>query len=639
MIVETVKYLILGAKEDLDNFFDKAQSQGFLEFISVTGKKAVELPVTIQSLLAAIKILRRQPLCDTYLGGGDLSLAMQVSERILDLKEELEKLYEERRMLAAEILRTAPLGDFSLDDIAYIEKEGNRKIQFFCMKADKSHRTDFPNEVIYLNTEYDLDYFMIISPQVVVPPEMISMRVDASLSELESRLSFVTDAIHRFEAELKEYAGHIEFLQAILLEEFNKHHLVHAKKEVVYPLENSLFAVEAWLPANRAHMLFSFIDSMAIHAEQVLIEENDKVPTCIENKRLGLVGEDIVKIYDVPATTDKDPSRWVLWFFVLFFAIIVADGGYGLVLLVLTLFLKFKFPQMKGGGKRMVKLSLILSVACMTWGVLTSAYFGLKIEPGSFFSKISPLHYLAERKAEYHLAEKDDVYSSWVEKCSALASSENGQQFLHGVVEMKRTTPCYRMLEEFSGNILMETMLIIAIIHMSLGFLRYLSRSIAGLGWVAFMIGGYLYFPRVLNATTMVNFLGWISKPTAYAFGLQLLYGGIGFAVIAALIQKRMKGIGEIANVVQVFADVLSYLRLYALSLAGSIMAATFNIEGSALGLAAGALVILGGHVLTLTLALMGGVIHGLRLNFIEWYHYCFDGGGRLLRPLYKLRR
>jgi V/A-type H+-transporting ATPase subunit I len=77
-------------------------------------------------------------------------------------------------------------------------------------------------------------------------------------------------------------------------------------------------------------------------------------------------------------------------------------------------------------------------------------------------------------------------------------------------------------------------------------------------------------------------------------------------------------------------------LRLYALGLAGSIMAATFNNVGAAVGFAAGVLVVLLGHGVNILLGTMSGVIHGLRLNFIEWYHYSFDGGGKLFNPLMK---
>jgi V/A-type H+-transporting ATPase subunit I len=141
MIEDVVKYFIMGTQESLDQFFEGAQNQGFLEFISVAQKKPMEVPVAVQNLLSAHKILRKLPLREPYQGGGDLHLAMQISERIIELKEDLEKLEEEKRVLDAEIARVAPFGDFSMDDIAYIEREGHRKVQFFCMKTAKSHKT------------------------------------------------------------------------------------------------------------------------------------------------------------------------------------------------------------------------------------------------------------------------------------------------------------------------------------------------------------------------------------------------------------------------------------------------------------------------------------------------------------------
>ncbi len=209
---------------------------------------------------------------------------------------------------------------------------------------------------------------------------------------------------------------------------------------------------------------------------------------------------------------------------------------------------------------------------------------------------------------------------------------------LQSAFVQKKKVISYPIVDEFTGNIILEFTLILGIIHISLSFLRYLPRHIAGLGWVVFMIGGYLFFPSMLNATTIPEFMVWISKSIASAFGLQCLFGGLGFALFAAVIQHRLKGLGEIANMVQVFSDVLSYLRLYALGLAGSIMASTFNQEGSALGLFVGFVVILAGHGINMLLSLMGGVIHGLRLNFLEWYHYSFTGGGKLFQPLHKLR-
>lgn len=638
MIINVKKYLILGAKEEIDTFFHLAQQQGIIEFISPHGKKPVEVPVEIQHLLAAMKILRKLPVKKPYEGSGDLQYAEETAQKILELKGEVERLSEEKRLLEAEIVRVAPFGDFSLEDIDYIEKKGKCEIQFFCMKTAKSHMANHSEEVFYIGNDYDLDYFIAINKEPRSYPDMIEMRIDRPLGELQGHLNFVKESLHQIEAELKGFAGHLDFLHEALVERLNTHHLLAAKKEVAFPLKNSLFAIEAWVPSNKTNILYSIIDGMAIHCEPILIEAEDRVPTYMENKGAPRIGEDLVKIYDIPATTDRDPSGWIFWFFALFFAMIVADGGYGLMYLSLCLYLKFKYPNLRGSAKRFLLLGIILSSSCVVWGVLTSAFFGIQINPKGWFGKLSIMHYLSVKKADYHLAHHDDVYQFWVSKFPNLSQATTGEEFIDNAVVIKDHHVNYEVLETFSDNILLEFSLIIGTIHIAFALLRYSLRNWAAFGWVIFMVGSYMYFPSILKATSIIHFLGIVDKPSGAAIGLQLIYIGIGLALALALIQKRLKGIGEVATLIQIFADVLSYLRLYALGLAGSMMAETFNDMGQTVGLALGILVILAGHSVNIMLGIMAGMIHGLRLNFIEWYHYCFDGGGRLFAPLMRLK-
>ncbi len=638
MIIDLKKYLIMGVKEDLEKFFSRAQEMGAIEFISPTNKKMIELPPELQHLVEAMRILRKLAVKKPYEGGGDLSFADEVATRIIELKSEVEKLMEEKRLVELEIARVAPFGDFSIDDIDYIENEGKRDIQFFCMKSDKSHQTNFGDEIIYVSTDYDLDYFIGINAQAKNYPHMIEMRIDRPLGELQTHLAFVKESLHQLEAELKGYAGHLHFLQNALIERLNDYNLAHAKKDLTFPIGNQVFAVEAWVPKNKQTELHELTSDLAVHCEPIVIEESDKVPTYLENRGTNRIGEDLVKIYEIPSPMDKDPSGWVFWSFALFFAMIVADGGYGILYLALMLYLRYKYPNMPSIGKRFVKLGLVLSCMCIVWGVLTSAFFGLQIDPKSPLGRLSVVQQLAIKKADYHFKKKDDVYQFWVKKIPAVETAQNGEQFLDQAVVEKHGHLQHEVLETFSDNILLEFSLMIGVIHLTFSFLRYLKRNWAGIGWIAFMIGGYFYLPTLLHASSILNFTGIIDKETGAAVGLQLIYSGIAAALVLALLQKKWGGLGEIAVMIQVFGDVLSYLRLYALGLAGAIMAATFNDIGMAVGLFFGWIVILFGHSVNILLGIQAGTIHGLRLNFIEWYHYSFEGGGRLFRPLMRFK-
>ena len=126
----------------------------------------------------------------------------------------------------------------------------------------------------------------------------------------------------------------------------------------------------------------------------------------------------------------------------------------------------------------------------------------------------------------------------------------------------------------------------------------------------------------------------------------QIYYIGIGslpiiivIAIFTAIAQLGIIGGLEVTKVVQIFGDVLSYLRLYALALAGTIMAATVNNLVVQMPFLLAIVILFIGHGINLALGVMGGIIHGLRLNFIEWYHYSFEGDGKLFNPLRLLKK
>lgn len=93
------------------------------------------------------------------------------------------------------------------------------------MKSKKRHSANLTDEVIYVDTVYDLDYYITINKQQTSYPEMIEMRVDRSARQLQQHQTFVKESLHLLETELKSLAGHIDFLQGILVEMLNDYHL------------------------------------------------------------------------------------------------------------------------------------------------------------------------------------------------------------------------------------------------------------------------------------------------------------------------------------------------------------------------------------------------------------------------------
>ena len=633
MIIKVKKLLFYGIKEDLDIFFSTAQENGFIQFIG-PNKKTKILSDVVKDYLQSIKILKKQPSIEQVKVENNTDI---IVKKTLHLNQSLEKLFDEKREVESEIVRISPFGDFSLIDIKSLEEEVHMFFQFYAVKKTKK-KIAVSDEFIFIKTEHDLDYYLSISREKKNYPKIIEVNIDRTLSFLNERKEVLEKQILRTEKSLKELAIYLNEIKKHLLKKLNVFNLENTKKESSYPIVNSLFSIEAWVPINKLEKLNNFIKRFSVDYSEIEIEEKDRKPTYMQNKGFAKIGEDLVEIYDTPSVHDKDPSIWVLVFFSIFFAMIISDAGYGLVYLAAYFFFKYVIKPAGPMIKRVVNLTLILSITTIIWGVFTGSFFGVGVDPKDKLDKFIFLNYLIEKKSNYHLEKKDDVYKEIIKKFPKTESIKDPKELLASSYQIENNKKVYTMVNDFKNNILMEIALLTGVVHISLSFARYLFRNFSNLGWILVVIGGYLYCPSILNATSIIQFLNIIPKETAVFAGKVLLIFGISFAIIVAIIFKRLQGIFELMNIIQIFADILSYLRLYALGLAGMIMATTFNNLGLKMNLFLGIFVIIIGHVINFLLNIMSGVIHGLRLNFIEWYHYSFEGDGKLFDPLKLLK-
>ncbi len=629
------KVLFVGLACDKATFFLKAQRAGFIEFFSQSIPKEVALESTA-TFLSAIKYLKQEDKAKPK----EVDDPFEIAKYVVCLAKDKESQEERLRVLKGEIARIAPFGDFSLEEVRNIEALGKRHIQFFCVKRAKAHKVQQSSHLVYISTQHDMDYFISISPHLVSFSEAIEMHFTTSLSDLEEHLRKTKEVIAQAHKELRELAACLPALQEALLQELDVQHLNKAKEGVSKHLDEYLFAVEAWIPRHLKVNIPPLLDGLGIYFERLSTEEGDLVPTYLENKGLAHIGEDLVHVYDTPSHKDEDPSSWVFWSFLVFFSMIVADAGYGMIYLLLGLGIRYKFPYIQGFGRRFIKLMILIAMGCVAWGFCVGSYFGIELAPDSLLRKCAPVHYLVKKKVEYYIQNPQDAdYQEWVKAIPALAKAKTPESFLLQGHEIKQGKLQYTVMNSVQDGLIMEFALLIGMLHIALSLLRSVRRDLSHLGWVCAIFGGYLYFPALLHTTSSVHALGLMSKVATEQVGLQLLLGGIAVAILLALIQHRWKGLASIAKSIEIFADILSYLRLYALGLAGMILASTFNSMGEKVGFVFGFLIILVGHGLNIVLGIMGGIIHGLRLNFIEWYHHSFEGGGRLFNPLRRLYR
>jgi V/A-type H+-transporting ATPase subunit I len=267
---------------------------------------------------------------------------------------------------------------------------------------------------------------------------------------------------------------------------------------------------------------------------------------------------------------------------------IVGDGGYGLILLALTLYFRKKMNQSEG-GQRIFRLLFTISISTICWGIISCTWFAIdmnKISPDSSFSFLKKL--------------------------------KN-----------------FQICDTSNNNFMMLLALYIGVVHLNLAHIVQIIRQwgstviLANLGWIIGLWGGTLHLHLAHPAGKYLFFLG---------LGLVFLFSSTSKNIFKHIAE----GLLGLLGISQTFADVMSYLRLFALGLAGTVMGSIFNQLGADMqaavpgifGYVLMILIVFFGHTLNLAMAVMGGFIHGLRLNFLEFYRYCFEGTGHDYRPM-----
>lgn len=610
MRIDVKKFVFMGLAEEKNAFFEDAQKLGIIQFKD-SSKEVTNAEIQLYS--DAIRAIRAELPLEQEEG-----MAFDVANQIVQLKQDQEKADDEIRLIKLEIERIAVFGNFSLDDVAYLQTQGKLVIQFFYGK------TEVPDLI-----PIDFEHYISLSSTPVTYPGMTEIKIDRSLAELKETLNALLIKKVELDHSMKQMAAYNHLLHQGLVEALNKANLSKAETCARDPLHN-LFTVTGFVPEDKIEML----QNLGVFASEVAVDPDEVVPTHLENEKLSKIGEDVIGIYDTPSTQDKDPSLWVLLGFILFFSIIIGDGGYGSVYLGLALYIRYKFPGLQGIKKRMLNLGTYLSVGCVIWGILSASFFGMNVNPESPVSSFSVVHYLASKKAVYHKDLNDKVFETWVYKYPEITNeTPYSEIFEKGYIE-RVGAKAYELLDGLTDEVLMEIALFIGVVHLIIGMLRYIKKNPGNIGWIVFLIGSYLYFPVFLDAPSLLNYVFHVPFAAGGEVGLQMIFGGIAWAVGFSVFRNGLIGFTEIMTLIQVFADVLSYLRLYALGLSGSILSATINSMSSHMPFLLAAILIIIGHMVNMLLGIMGGVIHGLRLNFLEWYHYSFEGGGRKFKPL-----
>jgi V/A-type H+-transporting ATPase subunit I len=311
----------------------------------------------------------------------------------------------------------------------------------------------------------------------------------------------------------------------------------------------------------------------------LLIEDpapDESVPTCVENPRWVQIIEPVFKFLGtVPGYRERDISFWFLLFFSLYFAMLIGDAGYGAVMLGLTLFARLRMPRTRGP---FTTLMLVLSSATIVWGVLSGTYFGI------------------ESLARNPLLSRAVI--------PAIASF--GYNNTHTIMLI-----CF---------VIGAVQLTLA--H-TLNFLRLFPsiKAFSDLGWIAilwgmFFVVRYMILSLPLNPLAQWLVLGGLVAVTVAGEQRGKFFRGL----LVGLAKLPLK----LLNSISAFADIVSYVRLFAVGLATVEISKSFNAMAGGIGFGIptglfAALILFFGHALNIAMGALAVIVHGIRLNMLEF--------------------
>ena len=323
-----------------------------------------------------------------------------------------------------------------------------------------------------------------------------------------------------------------------------------------------------------------------------LIQEPDdpfEAPTLLHQPRwLRIVNPIFNFMGALPGYKELDISFWFLLFFSLFFGIIIGDAGYGLIFLLTSFLLSRK---MKNAPREPFVLLSVLSVATIIWGVISGNWFG--------FQKIGELPFL-----NFMIIDQMDAFV------------DANQMFI------------------------MYLCFLIAAIHLTvahaLSAVKYINSPVAlsELGWIC------LVWTLFFTAGNLV-----LKKPFPSFMVFVLLVGVVMILLFANFQKNIFKGVAKTLSslpldIISSFSDVVSYLRLFAVGYATVTVASSFNGMAGQLGFSSvvtgliSAFILFLGHSLNIILALMSVIVHGIRLNMLEFSgHLNMQWSGRPYAP------
>lgn len=510
---------------------------------------------------------------------------VELHDRYKDLLDTKKSLEEEIAKNNTLIEAVQPWGDFNPQEIASLREEGIRLSFYTLSKKDLSL---LDADVSYI----PLDPIGPLQAIAVIGSELDSSIPATRFFLPEQGLSTLLDQQNADTKRLAEI--HASFIDAGKYLDAYAYQMKRMEQEIRFDqIANAtdggedLCWVTGYLPSTEESG-FSMLASQ--HGWGFIMDdptEEDDPPTLIKYpKGVGIVKPIFDILGTVPGYRENDISLWFLLFFTLFFAMIIGDAGYGLVFLLAAASLHAKAKK----ANTAVLLVYVLSIATIVWGSLTGTWFGSKmvLETLPFLQKL----------VIPSISNYPELFG-----LSAVSAQNQVMKF------------CFII-----GTVQLSLACVLNIVH------KVPKKDLslfADIGWMIDVLA--LYFVVLQLVVGRPTNLGVVFGAVGTGFVLVCVFGAQGPGIPFG--KGLASGLGgfftTFLNTISCFSNIMSYIRLFAVGMASVAIAQSFNSMAGGMmdgfAMVAGILVLIVGHSLNLVMGILSVVVHGVRLNLLEF--------------------
>ena len=568
-----------------------------------------------ESILGEIKLPKQKKGSEAKLSDDKV---IELCKEVVVKSERKKQLMEEISADTTELDRFAQWGSVSNEDLDFLKEKGIA-LKLYEISADKYNLVDQDIDTILVNNDKKTVRFLIINggegrPEKLLPeafevpfPRISTIQLEEEIRKDEKEL----DEIQAFYTENAKFVPAITAFKKGLesdIEFENVNSGIGCDKE---GSENDLAWLSGYVPSAELDDFKRYCaDNNWALAYADPEDEDTEVPTKLKNNKfVSLIYPLTDFLGTVPGYHEFDISGWFLLFFTIFFAMIFGDGGYGALVAVVILFLMVKT---KLAGKKLPAafgLFLLVSLATVVWGAVTCTWFGIPVEklPKGLVKLSIPV---------ISNAYEDKIWNlPWISDPSiGLTKDQNLQIFCFSLALIQL---CVAHVKAAIRNLADKKGLKV------LGDIGSLLQLV-GMFWIvlAMVVNGQV-FPMLGNIGSVP--VGKIEVSLiAIGFAMSFIFANYEGSIGASILESCKNIISVLLGVVNVFSDIVSYIRLWAVGLAGAAISNTVNtLAGPMLGhaiLFIAAIVLLGfGHGLNMILNVLSVIVHGVRLNTLEF--------------------